>query len=151
MVDSLGKAAILGYQSDSLGSKNYLLACAKHFVGDGGTENGIDQGNTILSEEKLRAIHLPPYISAIEAGVGSIMISYSSWNGDKLHGHKELISDVLKEELGFEGFVISDFNGIEQVNANYDTAVKVAINAGIDMNMQYDYVQFIEALTQLVN
>lgn len=148
----MAEAAVLGYQSDSLGTKHHILACAKHFVGDGGTLNGIDQGNTILSEELLRAIHVPPYTPAINAGVGSVMISFSSWNGNKCHGHKGLITGLLKEELGFEGIVISDWKGIDQLHPDFKTAVKMAINAGIDMAMQPDnYVQFIQALTQLVD
>ncbi len=152
LVAELSEAAVLGYQSDSLGTENHILACAKHFLGDGGTQNGIDQGNTILTEEKMREIHLPPYITSIDAGVGSVMISYNSWNGQKCHGHKELITDWLKGELGFEGIVLSDWKGIDQLHPNFKTAVKMAVNAGVDMAMQPDnYVQFILALTELVN
>ncbi len=152
LVDSMGKASILGYQTDFPGNENAILACAKHFVGDGGTLNGIDQGNTVISEEDLRAIHLPPYISAIEAGVGSVMISFSSWNGVKCHGNASLINGILKEELGFEGIVVSDWKGIDQLNGDFKMAIKSAINAGIDMAMQPDnYIPFIDLLTQLVN
>ena len=104
-----------------------VLACAKHFVGDGGTAWGtgtpqderpgkrfpLDQGDTRLSEAELRRIHLPGYLTAIEAGVGSIMPSYSSWNGEKCTGSKRLLTDILKDELGFEGFLISDYNAID--------------------------------------
>jgi beta-glucosidase len=115
-----------------------VLATAKHYVGDGGTTNGTDQGNTELTEAQLRAIHLPPFQAAVQRKVGSVMISYSSWNGTKLHGHQYLISTVLKGELGFAGFVVSDWNGIDQIDGAPGftaTEVRTAINAGIDMVM----------------
>ncbi|MEV0270650.1 glycoside hydrolase family 3 protein [Hamadaea sp. NPDC050747] len=129
---------ITGLQGTSLNGPSSVLATAKHYVGDGGTEGGDDQGNTVLSEADLRAIHLPPFQAAVQRGVGSVMISYSSWNGVKLHGNKYLITDVLKGELGFSGFVVSDWNGIDQIDgASGFTAAEVtaAINAGIDMVM----------------
>ena len=79
----LGAAAVRGFQGKHLSSSNSVLACAKHFVGDGGTENGKDQGNAVCDEATLRKLYLPPYAAAIKAGVGSIMVSYSSWNGKK--------------------------------------------------------------------
>ncbi|MEH1125818.1 glycoside hydrolase family 3 protein [Micromonospora sp. CPCC 206061] len=115
-----------------------VLATAKHYIGDGGTEGGDDQGDTRLSEADLRNIHLPPFAEAVRKGVGSVMISFSSWNGQKLHGHQYLISEVLKSELGFTGFVVSDWNGIDQIDgAPGMTAAEVrqAVNAGIDMVM----------------
>lgn len=152
LVDSLTQAAVLGFQSDSLGTENRILACAKHFVGDGGTLHGIDQGNTILPEDSLRLIHLPPYIKAMDAGVGSVMASFSSWNGEKCHGSEELLTGILKEELGFEGFVLSDWNGINQLDPDFKTAIGTAVNAGIDMAMQpYNYIEYTQLLTQLVN
>jgi beta-glucosidase len=131
-----------------------VLATAKHYVGDGGTSFGtgdsgylIDQGNTLLTEAELRAIHLPPYQSAIQNGVGSVMISYSSWNGAKLHGHQYLITTVLKGELGFQGIVISDWAGIDQIPGDYASDVRTAINAGIDMVMvPSNYKTFISTL-----
>jgi beta-glucosidase len=95
-------------QGDSLSDSTSILACAKHYLGDGGTINGTDQGNTQLDETDIRKIHLPEYISAIDSGVGSVMISFSSINGQKMHGYKSWITDVLKNELGFKGFVVSD-------------------------------------------
>ncbi|WP_143590494.1 glycoside hydrolase family 3 N-terminal domain-containing protein [Thermoactinospora rubra] len=127
-----------------------ILATAKHYLGDGGTTNGVDQGDTRLSEAELRAIHLPPFKAAVERGVGSVMISYSSWNGVKLHGHQYLISTVLKGELGFTGFVVSDWNGIDQIDGATGmsaTDVRTAVNAGIDMVMAPTaWKQFIELL-----
>ncbi|MGY0004466.1 glycoside hydrolase family 3 protein [Micromonospora sp. I033] len=129
---------ITGLQGGTLGGPTSVLATAKHYVGDGGTTGGDDQGNTQLSEAELRAVHLPPFQAAVQRGVGSVMISYSSWNGVKLHGHQYLITNVLKGELGFSGFVVSDWNGIDQIDgaAGFTAAeVSTAINAGIDMVM----------------
>jgi beta-glucosidase len=129
---------ITGLQGTTLGGPTSVLATAKHYVGDGGTTGGDDQGNTELTEAQLRAIHLPPFQAAVQRGVGSVMISYNSWNGVKLHGHQYLISTVLKGELGFSGFVVSDWNGIDQIDGNPGftaTEVRTAINAGIDMVM----------------
>lgn len=147
----MAAASVIGLQGDNLGDNETILACAKHYVGDGGTTNGIDQGNTQVNETFLREIHMAGYIDAIEAGVGSIMVSYSSWNGVKLHGHDYLINTVLKEELGFEGFIISDWKGVDQIDEDYRTAVKRAINAGVDMVMVPDrYIYFINILKDLV-
>ncbi|GAA1415946.1 glycoside hydrolase family 3 N-terminal domain-containing protein [Catellatospora coxensis] len=129
---------VTGLQGATLGGPASVLATAKHYLGDGGTTNGTDQGNTQLSEAELRAIHLPPFQAAIQRGVGSVMISYSSWNGSKLHGNQFLITTVLKGELGFSGIVVSDWNGIDQIDGATGmsaTDVRSAVNAGIDMVM----------------
>ena len=148
----LGAAAIIGYQgTDLLNSSSNIIATAKHFAGDGGTEDGIDQGNTILDEATFRELHVDPYIDAIEAGAKTIMVSYSSWNGVKMHGHQYMLTDVLKEEMGFEGFLISDWAGVDQVSGNYYDAVVQSINAGMDMVMvPYDYANFINTLKSAV-
>lgn len=151
LVDSLTQSAVLGYQTDSLGNENSVLACAKHFVADGGTEHGVDQGNAVITEDELRKIHLKPYYSALEADVGSIMASFSSWNGKKCHGNKYLLTDVLKDEMGFKGFVVSDWQGIDQLNDDFKQAVEEAVNAGVDLAMQpYNYIEFIDHLKALV-
>jgi beta-glucosidase len=159
VVSPLGAAAVAGFQGSALGPTS-VLATAKHYLGDGGTTYGtgdsgylIDQGDTRLSEADLRAIHLPPYQSAVTAGVGSVMISYSSWNGQKMHGDKYLITDVLKGELGFSGFVVSDWGGIKQLpDPTYAAQVAHAVNAGIDMIMVPDrYVDTINAIVADVN
>ena len=98
---SLGAAAIRGFEQATDGTA--ILATAKHFLADGGTLGGKDQGDAQISEEELRRIHLPGYAAAIKAGVGSVMVSYSSWNGQHMHGNKRLITDVLKGELAFGG------------------------------------------------
>jgi Beta-glucosidase-related glycosidases len=148
----MGKASIVGFQGSNLALDNTILACAKHFIGDGGTTNGIDQGNTQISEEILRELHLPAYIDAIEKEVGTIMATYNSWNGKKVHGYKYLLTDLLKTELGFNGFIISDWKGVDQVNSDYKEAIKQSINAGVDMVMVPDrYKDFIRLTIELVN
>ncbi|BCJ74274.1 hypothetical protein CS0771_38180 [Catellatospora sp. IY07-71] len=146
---------VTGLQGSSLGGTASVLATAKHYLGDGGTTSGTDQGNTQLSEAELRAIHLPPFQAAIQRGVGSVMISYSSWNGSKLHGNQYLITTVLKGELGFSGIVVSDWNGIDQIDGATGmsaTDVRSAVNAGIDMVMvPTAWKSFIDLLRAEVN
>ncbi|GEM46741.1 glycoside hydrolase family 3 protein [Deinococcus cellulosilyticus] len=111
----------------------------------------LDQGNSEIDEETLRTVHLPPYQKAIEAGALNIMTSYSSWNGVKMHGHSYLVNDVLKGEMGFEGFIVTDWEGIDQIDADYYTCVVKSINAGIDMVMvPFKYERFIETLSKAV-
>jgi beta-glucosidase len=132
---------ITGLQGSSLSAPGSVLATAKHYVGDGGTLGGVDQGNTQITEAELRSIHLPPFRAAIQRGVGSIMISFNSWNGVKLHGNQFLITTLLKGELGFTGFTISDWNAIDQIDGQpgFTAAeVRTAINAGLDMIMVPD-------------
>ena len=152
--------AVLGLQRDSLDDPLGVLACAKHYVGDGGTTwgsaregKGMDQGDTRVDEATLRRIHLQGYYSAIAAGVGSIMPSYSSWNGVKMSGNKYLLTDVLKNEMGFEGFLISDYNAIDQIKPkDYKESIKISINAGMDMGMVPGrYREFIKDLKELVS
>ncbi len=110
----LGAAAVRGLQGADLSASDSVIACPKHFLGDGGTvfgtgiTGGNDQGDTQVSEAVLRALYLPAYAAAIEAGARTIMVSFSSWNGQKLHGHEYLLTKVLKDELGFSGFVVSE-------------------------------------------
>lgn len=157
LVSEMAAAIIRGYQGESLSDPTAILATAKHYVGDGGTTygtgvaGGIDQGDMQVDEETLRRIHLPPYVAAVHAGVGSVMASFSSWNGQKMHGNRYLITEVLKGELGFQGFVVSDWQAVDQLPGNYRSDVKTAINAGIDMVMvPNEYVTFIETLRDLV-
>ena len=145
-------AAVRGLQGEKLGSPESVIACAKHFLGDGATKDGIDEGDAVISEQELRAIHLPGYAAAVKARVGSIMASYSSWNGQRLHGQKYLITDVLKGELGFQGFVVSDWEGIDKMGGSFKENVANAINAGVDMAMCSDgYRQFIRTVKSLVS
>ena len=158
LAEVMGAAAVRGLQGPTLGETTSVLACAKHFVGDGGTTRGVDQGNTECDLATLRKIHLPGYLAAIKAGVGSVMASYSSWNGKKMHGNHDLLTDLLKKELGFQGFVVSDWAAIDQLSHDYKTAIETSINAGIDMVMipngpgqKNNYVEFITLLKDLVN
>ncbi|WP_410607686.1 glycoside hydrolase family 3 protein [Amycolatopsis sp. lyj-109] len=141
---------IKGLEGRALGDPTSVLASAKHFIGDGGTTGGVDQGNTQITLDELRKIHLPPFQAAIAHGVGSVMISFNSWNGVKDHGNKFLITDLLKGELGFSGFVVSDWNGIDQIDGQTGftaAEVKQAVNAGIDMVMvPNDYLKFVSTL-----
>jgi len=116
-------------------SQDDILACAKHWVGDGGTQYGVDQGDTILSWDELQAIHIQPYKAAIKAGVLSIMVSFSSWNGDKCHAHEFLLVHTLKQKMGFDGILISDMQGIDYLEDDFYLAVAQGVNAGIDMFM----------------
>lgn len=142
---------VTGMQGTTLGGDPAsVLATAKHYLGDGGTTGGVDQGNTALSEAELRAIHLPPFQEAVRRGVGSVMLSYSSWNGVKSHAHKYLVTDVLKGELGFSGFVVSDWAGVDQLDGQSGftgAEIATAVNAGVDMVMvPHDYRKFLTLL-----
>ena len=157
LVSELGAAAVRGFQGKKLSDPTSVLACAKHFIGDGGTKDGVDQGNDVCDESTIRKLYLPPYQAAIKAGVGSIMVSYSSWNGKKMHANKYLLTDVLKGELGFQGFLVSDWAAIDQISPDYKNDVETSINAGLDMIMipngpgqHNNFVEFIQDLKQLV-
>lgn len=118
--------------------QGYVSASAKHFLGDGGTTNGIDQGDTEVPESTLIAIHSAGYPPAIRAGVHTIMASFNSWQGVKMHGNGSLLTGVLKERMGFEGFVIGDWNGHGQVPGCTNTDCPISFNAGLDMAMAPD-------------
>lgn len=148
----MADAMVRGYQGINLSDNGNILACAKHFLGDGGTQGGDDQGDVVADEQAIRQLHLQGFISAINAGVKSIMVSYSSINGQKMHGSKYWITDVLKDELGFKGFVVSDWQGIDQLPGDYKSDIQNSINAGIDMVMvPNNYKDFIQYLKELVN
>jgi beta-glucosidase len=156
LVSELGAAQVRGFQNP-LANGFSTLACAKHFVGDGGTQNGKDQGNTVCDEATLQKLFLAPYRATIDAGARSIMVSYNSWNGQKMHGNKHLLTDVLKGEMGFKGFLVSDWAAIDQLSLNYKQAIETSINAGLDMVMipnapgqPNNFVEFIQDLKDLV-
>ncbi|MBC7870239.1 MAG: glycoside hydrolase family 3 C-terminal domain-containing protein [Chitinophagaceae bacterium] len=167
IVTELATAYMRGLQEED----PRVLASIKHFAADGGTVWGsastyewlhgnwqapgdgysIDQGDALIDEVTLREIHLPPYQAAIAAGAQNVMVSFSSWQGLKMHAQRYLITDVLKDEFGFNGFVISDWQAVSQINVSYMTSVVTAINAGLDMVMvPFDYKQFITTLTEAV-
>ncbi len=133
IVSSYSGGFVRGLQGD-LGTDS-VVGCVKHWVGDGGTSNGIDQGETTLSRAELERLHISPYYPALEAGVLTVMVSFNSWNGNKCHGHKVLVTDVLKDKMGFDGYVISDWDGIDYLTEDYYQAVGMGVNAGVDMFM----------------
>jgi beta-glucosidase len=160
IVKVLGEAATKGWQGADLSDPLSVLACAKHYLADGGTALGtgmggkspLDQGDARIDEQTLRRIHLQGYLTTVAAGVGTIMPSYSSWNGVKVSGSKQLMTDLLKKELGFEGFLISDYNAVDQVDKDFKKAIEISINAGMDMVMVTDkYRDYITKLKELVN
>lgn len=132
--------------------KTRVAACAKHFVGDGGTTKGINEDNTVIDFRGLLSIHMPAYIDSIRKGVATVMVSYSSWNGVKMHANRDLVTGFLKDKLKFRGFVISDWQGIDRItsppHANYSYSVQAGVLAGIDMVMvPNDFTEFINDLT----
>lgn len=148
-VASFAAPAITSLQNDL--QHGGVIACAKHWVGDGGTEFGRDQGDTRIPFEELKKEHIAPYVKAIDAGVLTIMASFSSWNGTKCHANEFLLTKLLKQQMGFSGFVLSDMQGIEYVSHDFYSAVEKSVNAGIDMFMvPENWKLFIEHLTNHV-
>jgi beta-glucosidase len=166
LVTSLGAAYITGMQTfeegdaATQGQTLFTLATPKHFIGDGATiwassRTGfykLDQGNMQVPEDVLRKLYLPPYQAALDAGAMSVMASFSSWKGTKMHAQQPLMTRLLKNEMGFNGFIVSDWQAIDQIYPDdYYASVVTAINAGVDMNMvPYDYVKFIETMQEAV-
>jgi beta-glucosidase len=159
VVTDLSIAFMNGLQQGDLSAPLSVLATPKHFIGDGGTTFGtsgfgpsnIDRGDMQVDEATMRELYLPPYTAAVNAGAMSIMASYSSWNGTPMHAESYLLTDVLKGELGFQGFIVSDWAGIDAITSNYYDAVVSSINSGVDMNMvpqQYD--RFIQTMFDAV-
>ena len=166
IVKSMAAAAVIGLQTDKLNSQTSILATAKHFLGDGGTVWGtglnkkMDQGDTQVSDQEMREIHLPGYLPALEAGVGCIMPSYSLINGTYMHMSNDLLNGLLKKELGFKGFVVSDWAALERMvgQPDYKKNIINCINAGIDMVMvpgavpdgNQSFQNFISLLTESI-
>ena len=140
LVSMLGEAMILGLQGegDSFLDDNHVLATAKHFLGDGGTKDGIDQGNTIINEQELRDIHGEPYFAAIGSCIQTVMASFNSWNGEKAHGSDYLLQNILREQMGFDGLVVGDWNGHGQVPGCSKENCPQSFNAGVDIFMAPD-------------
>lgn len=122
---------VRGLQNDA----SYVLATAKHFIGDGGTTDGLDRGDTRGNEADLLQLHGQGYVAAINAGVQTVMASYNSWNGLKVHGVEHLLTGVLKQRMGFDGILVSDWDGVDEVQGCSKDKCAQAINAGIDMVM----------------
>ena len=142
IVQSYGNRIVHGLQG-RIGDENFMgagqvISSAKHFLADGATEGGVDQGDAKINGKELREVHAAGYYSAIPAGVQTVMASFSSWQGRKLHGDKELLTDVLKGRLGFNGFVVGDWNGHGQVPGCTNTDCPQSLNAGLDMYMAPD-------------
>lgn len=137
LASTMGVAMTKGIQFSPTGTFTGILANAKHYLGDGGTANGVTGGDVTGDETKLRSIHLEPYRTAVKARVGSIMPSYSSWQGTKMHINKKMITDVLKGEIGFGGFIISDFNACFQLGLSNQDGINQCVNAGVDMFMAW--------------
>jgi beta-glucosidase len=117
---------------------DHIAGSAKHFLADGGTEGGKDQGDARISEDELVAVHAQGYPPSIDAGVLTVMASFSSWNGQKIAGDKSLLTDVLKGRMGFQGFVVSDWNAHGQLAGCTNVSCPQAMNAGLDMYMAPD-------------
>ncbi|KAL6567040.1 hypothetical protein OROMI_015444 [Orobanche minor] len=157
---------ILGLQGDLPANSSHkgvpfvatgnVAGCAKHFVGDGGTIKGIDENNTVIDYKGLMNIHMPAYFDSIKKGIATVMVSYSSWNGKKMHANQDLVTGFLKNKLKFRGFVISDWEGIDRITdpprLNYSYSVQTGILAGIDMIMVPEsFKEFIDDLIFQVN
>jgi beta-glucosidase len=150
-------AAVTGYQGSGAGGPAALLACPKHGLGAGGTSwgtgvmGGIDQGDAQITEAQMRAVHLPPFQAAVDAGAMAIMVSYSSFNGAKMSGSAHWLTDVIKGELGFSGILLSDFDAIRQLAGSSQQQAATAINAGLDMIMMSGgYASFVDDMKALV-
>jgi len=124
-------ASVRGHQGSNLANRNTVAATAKHFIADGATDGGIEGGNATMTDQKMRETYLPPYKAAVDQGVASVMVGFNSYNGINMHQHRELVTDVLKDELGFQGVVVTDWNGGQRFGAAHSV-----INAGIDIAMQ---------------
>lgn len=153
LVAELAEAMVIGLQGNPYGNDLFaadkVVATVKHFIGDGGTSqgtgrnNGLDQGDTAIDEQTLMDVHAQGYFTALAAGGQTVMASFNSWNGEKLHGSKYMLTDVLKGQMGFDGFVVGDWDGHEQIPGCSKSSCAQAINAGVDLVMvPYDWREF---------
>ena len=150
IVRAYGGQMVEGLQGNF--SDDHVVATAKHFIGDGGTDKGVDTGNNLANEDDLRNIHGQGYFTALGSGAQTVMATFNSWQGEKIHGHEYLLNQVLKVKMGFDGFIVSDWNGIGQVAGCTADHCAQAINAGIDMIMVPDvWKQFIANTISDVN
>ena len=138
IVKTYASAIVHGLQGtvgkDFLGDDR-VISTVKHFIGDGGTENGIDQGNNMANEQSLFDLHAQGYVGGLTAGAQSVMASFNSWQGEKIHGNHYLLTTVLKEQMGFDGFVVGDWNGHGQVQGCSNESCSKSVNAGLDIFM----------------
>jgi len=142
IVASYAEPLVSGIQgkvnTDQFLNSHHIISTAKHFIGDGGTLNGQDQGDNVDDQITMRDVHGAGYPPAIQAGVQVIMASFNSWHGIKMHGHKTMLTDVLVDQMGFDGFVVGDWNGHGQVEGCTNVSCANAFNAGLDMFMAPD-------------
>ena len=138
IVKAYSSAIVKGLQGHADGdflSDQRVISTVKHFLGDGGTVGGDDQGDNIATEQELFDLHAQGYVGGLTAGSQSVMASFNSWHGDKIHGNKYLLTDVLKTQMGFDGFVVGDWNGHGQVKGCSNESCSQAVNAGLDIFM----------------
>ncbi|MFN2441310.1 MAG: glycoside hydrolase family 3 N-terminal domain-containing protein [Thermoanaerobaculia bacterium] len=140
LASAFARAYVRGFQGSDLSAKDSLMACAKHYVAYGAAEAGRDYNTTDLSERTLREIYLPPFAAAVEAGVGSMMTGFNALNGIPATANPWLVEGILRKEWGFDGFIVSDYEAVEQliphgVAATKEEAAAMALASGIDMNM----------------
>ncbi|AUA09378.1 Periplasmic beta-glucosidase precursor [Streptomyces malaysiensis subsp. malaysiensis] len=140
LASALAAAKTRGYQGDDLRSRHRLAACAKHMVAYGGVEGGRDYNTVDVSEARLRNTYLPPFLAAVDAGVATVMASFNTVSGVPAHGYRHALTEILTEEWDFDGFVVSDYNGVQEMivhgyAADRSDAAELAFNAGIDMEM----------------
>ena len=137
IVREYSAAIVRGLQGvgDDFLSENHVISTVKHFLGDGGTVNGVDQGDNIATERELFDIHAQGYVGGLQAGSQSVMASFNSWHGKKNHGNKYLLTDVLMTRMGFDGFVVGDWNGHGQIKGCSNESCPQSINAGLDVFM----------------
>ena len=142
IVAAYAPAVVRGLQgeagTDGFMGEGRVITSAKHFVGDGGTQGGTDQGDAVITEAELRDIHAPGYVTALEAGAQTVMASFSAWQGQRMHGQEALLTDVLKGRMNFQGFVIGDWNGHALIPGCTATDCPQSLNAGLDMYMAPD-------------
>lgn len=150
----LAAAAVRGFQGDDPGDPERILACAKHYIGYGGAEGGRDYNTAEITETTLRNIYLPPFKAAVDAGVGSVMSGFHDLDGESVSGSYHLLTEILRQELGFEGFVVSDWGSVADLiyhrqAADRKQAAEIAFNAGVDMDMCVGvYLEHLAALVQ---
>ena len=138
IVKSYAAAIVKGLQGEfgkDFLDANHVIATVKHFIGDGGTQDGDDQGNNIASEQELFEVHAQGYVGGLSAGAQTVMASFNSWQGSKIHGDAYLLTEVLKNRMGFDGLVVGDWNGHGQVSECTNQSCPQAVNAGLDIYM----------------
>ena len=152
LTNEIAKANVKGFQGDDLSKNNTILACAKHFVGYGAAQGGRDYHTVNMGQDELRNVYLPPFKAAVDAGVQTLMTAFNELNGVPATGNKFIFRDILRDEWGFKGFVVTDYTAINELvqhgfAENEKRATEIAIKAGVDMDMMSGANRFyLEAL-----